>query len=253
MAESAGDESPFARVRRVGPAAPLHWVALGWRDFRAAPLASGFYGLAFAVMGALIAWVFRHAYAYVWGLSTGFLLVGPILAIGLYDLSRQRMEGRRPRLAPSLVAWRARTGSIGLFTLVLGVLMLLWSRASLVVIALFFPNEMPSFASFTSNALSTDHLEFLVAYFAVGGFFATLAFAIAAVSIPMMLDRDTDGIAAALTSIRACLDNPMPMLVWGGLVALLIGGGIATMFVGLVVTGPVMGHAAWHAYRALVE
>ena len=232
--------------------APFEWLARGWDDYRASWRASSFYGAVFATMGWLVVYVFREAPQYVWGLSTGFLLVGPFLAIGLYELSRRRERGEPPWLAPTLDAWRPNVGSIGIFALVLGVLLLVWSRASLVVIAVSFPDEMPSLKGFLANALSFDNVEFLVAYFAVGGFFAALVFAISVVSVPMMLDRNTDGVVAALTSMRACRDNVGPMLLWGGLIALVVGVGFAGWFVGLVVAVPVVGHATWHAYRAVV-
>jgi uncharacterized membrane protein len=244
--------SVLPEVRRVSMGAPFRWLARGWDDFRAAWKASAFYGAVFAGMGWLVALVFRHAYEYVWALTTGFLLVGPFLAIGLYELSRRRERGEPPWLAPTLDAWRPNVGSIGIFALVLGVLLLVWSRASLVVIAVSFPNEMPSLERFMANVLSLDHLEFLVAYFAVGGFFAALVFAISVVSVPMMLDRDTDGVVAALTSLRACRQNVGPMLVWAALIALVVGLGFLLWFVGLVVAVPVIGHATWHGYRGVV-
>lgn len=244
--------SLLPEVRRVSPAAPLAWLACGWQDFCASWKASLFYGVVFAAMGWLVVLVFRHAYEYVWGLTTGFLLVGPFLAIGLYELSRRRARGEPPSLVPTLDAWRPNVGSIGIFALVLGVLLLVWSRASLVVIAVSFPEEMPSLAGFMSNALSMANLEFLLAYFVVGGFFAALVFAISVVSVPMMLDRNTDGIVAALTSLRACRANAGAMLVWGGLIALVVGAGFALWFAGLIVAVPVIGHATWHAYKAMV-
>ena len=125
-------------------------------------------------------------------------------------------------LAPTIDIWRPNLGSIGMFALVLGVLLLVWSRASLIVIALSFPDEMPSLQGFMQNALSPRNLEFVLAYFAVGGFFATLVFAIAVVSVPMMLDRNTDGIVAALTSLRVCRENVLPMTVWAALIVILM-------------------------------
>lgn len=250
-----GDEAASALppVRRVSIEAPFRWWKLGWDDYRASWNAGSFYGAVFAAMAWLVVYVFRHAYEYVWGLTTGFLLVGPFLATGLYELSRRRQRGEPAWLAPTLDAWRPNVGSIGIFALVLGVLLLVWSRASLVVIAVSFPDEMPSLASFAANVLSLSHVEFLAAYFAVGGFFAALVFAISVVAVPMMLDRNTDGIVAALTSLRACRDNVGPMLVWAALIALTIGIGFLLWFVGLVVAVPVIGHATWHAYKALVE
>jgi uncharacterized membrane protein len=245
--------SVLPRVRKVAATEPFRWLAKGWDDFRHCWKASVFYGVVFAAMGWLVVVVFRNAYEYVWGLTTGFLLVGPLLATGVYELSRQRERGEAPNLVPTIDIWRPNVGSIGMFALVLGVLLLVWSRASLVVIAVSFPDEMPSLQGFMANALSPKNIEFLLAYFAVGGFFAALVFAIAVVSVPMMLDRNTDGIVAALTSLRACRENLLPMAIWAALIALVIGAGFLLWFAGLVVAVPVIGHAAWHAYRALVE
>lgn len=239
-------------IRPQPPGAALIWLARGWQDFRACLPASLFYGCVFAGMGMALSSVFRHAYEYVWALTSGFLLVGPFLAIGLYDLSRQRERGLPARLLPSLVAWRPNLASLGIFGLVLGVILLLWSRASLVVIAVSFPDEMPNLENFLRHVTSPDHLQFLAVYCAVGGFFAALVFAIAVVAVPMMMDRDTDGIVAALTSVSNCLENTPSMVVWGLLITALTALGFATWHLGLIIVVPVIGHATWHAYRACV-
>jgi uncharacterized membrane protein len=156
-------------------------------------------------------------------------------------------------LLPTLDAWRSNVGAIGMFALVLGVILLVWARASLIVFALFYTGDMPTVAGFVGQMLSADNLEFVFAYLCVGGFFALLVFAISVVSVPMMLDRDTDGIVAVLTSLRAFGANVPAMIVWGSIIVALTTAGFALFFVGLVVTVPVIGHATWHAYRALVE
>jgi len=245
--------STLPGVRALSAAAPFGWLAAGWRDYRACPLASAFYGVCFAAMGWLIVVTFRHAYEYVSALVTGFFLVGPFFAIGLYDLSRRRERGLPGWLAPTLDAWRPNVGAIGMFALVLGVILLVWARASLIVFALFYTGDMPTVAGFVGQMLSPDNLEFVFAYLCVGGFFALLVFAISVVSVPMMLDRDTDGIVAVLTSLRAFGANVPAMIVWGTIIVALTAIGFALFFVGLVVTVPVVGHATWHAYRALVE
>jgi len=245
--------STLPGVRKLSAAAPFGWLAAGWRDFRAHPMPSVFYGMCFAMMGWLTAFTFRHAYEYVSALVTGFFLVGPFFAIGLYDLSRRRERGLPGGLAPTLGAWRPNVGAIGMFGLVLGVILLVWARASLIVFALFYTGQMPTVAGFVGQIFSLDNLEFLLAYLCVGGFFAVLVFAISVVSVPMMLDRDTDGIVAVLTSLRAVGENLPAMIVWGAIIVALIGAGFALYFGGLVVTVPVIGHATWHAYRGLVE
>jgi uncharacterized membrane protein len=122
-----------------------------------------------------------------------------------------------------------------------------------VVFALFYTGGMPTVADFMDQIFSLDNVEFILAYACVGGVFAVLTFAISVVSVPMMLDRRTDGVVAVLTSLRAFGSNVPAMLVWGVAIVVLIGLGFALAFVGLVVTGPIIGHATWHAYRALVE
>ncbi len=255
MTANAGPQADAALpgIRRVAAMAPFRWLAQGARDFRAHPLPSLFYGVCFAVMGWLIAFTFRHAPAYVSALVTGFFLVGPFLAIGLYDLSRRRERGLPAWLAPTLDAWAGNAGAIGVFALVLAVILLVWARASLVVFALFYTGEMPTVAGFIDQMFALSNLEFLLAYLCVGGFFAVLVFAIGVVSVPMMLDRGTDGIVAVLTSLRAFGANVPAMIVWGLAIVVLVALGFALFFVGLVVAVPVIGHATWHAYRALVE
>jgi len=248
--EAADTATPVVRSVMVG--APLRWLAAGWRDFLANPVPSAFYGACFAVMGFLIYFVFGRAYQYVSALVTGFFLVGPFLAIGLYDLSRRRERGQPAWLAPTLDAWRPNVGSVGIFALVLCVILLVWARASLVVFALFFTYDMPDLHGFLAQVVSFKHVEFLLAYLCVGGFFAVLVFAISVVSVPMMLDRNTDGIVASLTSLRAFAANVPAMIAWGVLIVLLVALGFATWFAGLVVVVPVIGHATWHAYRDLV-
>lgn len=251
--EPEPQQSALPGVRRVPATAALRWLAAGARDLRAHPLPSLFYGGCFALMGWLIVFTFRHAFEYLFALVTGFFLVGPFLALGLYDLSRRRESGAPIALAPTLTAWRGNTGSLGVFVLVLTVDLLVWARASLIVFALFYTSGLPTLATFIQQFLSPDNAKFLCAYACVGGFFAAFTFALSVVSVPMMLDRQTDGVVAALTSIKVFLANLPAMLVWGALIVVLVGAGFALAFAGLIVAVPLVGHATWHAYRELVE
>jgi uncharacterized membrane protein len=173
------------------------------------------------------------------------------MCLGLYDASRRLERGERPELAKSLVAWRTKMGTMAIFGTVLLVLEMVWARASLVVFALSF-DGMPDFKGSLLKLVEPENVEFIVAYTGVGSLFAGLIFSVSVVSMPMILDRHTDAILAGLTSVRLCLTQPGVMLLWGALITLLVVAAMLPGFVGLLVVGPVVGHASWHAYRAAV-
>jgi uncharacterized membrane protein len=204
-------------------------------------------------MGVVLLLVFRFAIDYTSTLAMGFMLMGPFLCIGLYDLSRQRERGQPVNFAASLVAWRENPGGIGIYVLILTVVFLVWARASLVTFALFESRAMPTWDAFFVQLAAMQNVGFVVAFFGVGLIFASLVFAFSVISIPYLLDRRADAVTAAAVSVMALVQNPVAMLVWAGLIALLIGFGLLTGYVGLLVTGPLIGHATWHAYRDLVE
>jgi len=216
-------------------------------------MSSLFYGLCFAGVGGLLLLTLRHAVQLVTAVTTGFMLVGPFFAIGLYELSRRREAGEPSTLAPTLTAWRRNLAAIGIYSLILIVLYLLWARATMVMFALFYQGGMPTLAGFLAEVAKFDNLEFLVAYVLVGAVFAGLVFAFSAVSIPMMLDGNQDAVTAMLASFLALTRNLPAMLAWAGLIVVLTAIGFATALIGLIVTMPLVGHATWHAYRALVE
>lgn len=249
---AASQHFAFPTVRRVGASRPFAWLAAGAADFGAAPAASLFYGLCFAAMGWVLSFVFNNAVQYTSGLTMGFLLVGPLLSIGLYDLSRQREHGTAPGLGSSIVAWRGNVGAIGLYVLIVTVIFLLWARASLVVFALFYSEAMPTLTGFLQQIVSLQNVEFLIAYFAVGMIFATLVFAISVVSIPYLLDAQVDAVTAAAASCLALARNPGAMIVWAMLIVTATGLGFETAYLGLAVVVPLIGHATWHAYREIV-
>lgn len=243
--------APPVQLRLLELTAPFQWLRLGWQDFMRAPAVGLFYGCFFALMGWSLVWLFRHAPVYVLALSAGFLLLGPFLCLGIYDVSKKLEHSTPPTLAESLTAWRARAGTMAIFGGVLLILELLWSRASLIVFALSF-NGMPDFKGSLLALFNPENLTFIIAYVAVGGVFAGLIFCISVVSIPMILDRQTDAITAGITSIRLCVEQPAVMLLWGTLLSLLVAAAMLPWFAGLVVVAPVLGHASWHAYRASV-
>lgn len=230
---------------------PLRWLARGWRDFLRAPAIGLFYGAAFMVMGWALAKVYEQAPAYVMALAAGFLLMGPFLCLGLYHVSRALERGERPDFGASLLAFESRMGPLAIFGFVLLVLEMLWGRATLVVFAVSF-DGMPDLKGSLLALLDPENLGFIVAWLAVGAVFAGLIFAVSVISIPMLLDRPVDAITAGLTSLRLVLTQTGVMLWWGALVTLLVVAAMLPWFAGLLVVGPVLGHASWHAYRAAV-
>lgn len=238
-------------LNRLSFGAPLRWLALGWRDFVRCPGIGCFYGTCFALMGWTLMLVFRHAPAWTLALSAGFLLVGPFLCLGLYEASRALERGERPDLGSSLLAWESNLGTMAIFGGVLLILEMLWGRASLIVFAVSF-DGMPDFKGSVLQLLDPQNLGFIVAYLAVGGVFAGLIFAVSVVAIPMILDRQADAITAGLTSLRLVLTQPLVMVWWGALITGLVVLALLPWFLGLLIAGPVLGHASWHAYRAAV-
>jgi uncharacterized membrane protein len=236
-------------VRRLGGSAPWRWLARGLRDLRAAPGIALFYGLCFWGMAATLGAVFRHKPEYTMTLVSGCLLVGPFLAMGLYDASRRLERGEAPALSHSLTCWDQHLGSMGLLVLVVILLELLWGRASLVVFAVFFDTGMPSTATVLDAVFNPRNWQFLAVYLAVGGTFAALVFCSMVVSVPMILDRDTDAITAALGSFRVVFENTAVMVLWGAMVVVLTLAALWPWGAGLVILGPWLGHATWHAYR----
>lgn len=231
---------------------PFRWLARGLQDVRAAPGIAVFYGVCFWCMALLLGWVFRTRPEYTMSLASGCLLLGPFLAMGLYDTSRRREAGLKPQLSESLTCWDSHMGSMGMLVLVLVVLELLWGRASLVVFAVFFNTGMPSTTGVLQAVFNPQNLEFVLVYLLVGGAFAALVFSTSVVSIPMILDRDTDALTAGITSMRVVLENPAAMLLWGLLITAIVALSLWFWGVGLLLAGPVLGHASWHAYRAAV-
>ena len=252
-AGAASSDSVFSLpLARLQFADPVNWLKLGWSDFQRCPRIGLFYGLCFFAMGHALLALFQKAPEYLLALSAGFLLMGPFLCLGLYDASKaMQTHDHRPSLRASLNAWRPTKSTMAIFAGVLLILEMLWGRAALVVFAVSF-NTMPEKANLLAMLLDPENIGFLVTYVLVGGVFASLIFVTSVISIPMIMDRQVDAISAGLTSIRACLQNPGVMLFWGALITGIVLLSLLPFFLGLLITGPVIGHATWHAYRHIV-
>lgn len=241
------DELPFvAPCRRLAPRAPLRWIRLGWADLKAAPRQSLSYGALMVVISYLITaatWRFGNVGLYL-GLVSGFVFVGPWLALTLYAISR-RLESNRPvSLRRSMRdAGRAISNAM-VFAVILTVVFLVWARAATMV-HVFFPSmHDPGPAAL---------LPFFGVGTAVGAVFSAIVFAASAFSLPMLMDRQTDTVTAVVTSVNAVLRNKPAMALWALLIVGSVIAGALTAWLAFTVLLPLIGHATWHAYRETID
>lgn len=248
---------PYAdRVVVVTTEQPFRWLAAGWRDFRAAMGVSVAYGLIVVLVGfALSVLLVGAGLLYlVLPLIVGFMLVGPALTVGYYRISRDLEAGRPPGFGAALLAWRANPGPLLGFGLAQVCFLVVWMRFAALVFAICFPYSMLGVQSLLNATLFTrDGLVFLAVGTAVGGVMAAIAFAASAFSLPLLLDRKVGVLEALVTSVVAVVLNAPAMMVWAALVVLFAVAGLALGYVGLAVTLPLLGHATWHAYRAVIR
>ncbi len=245
-----------ARIRTVTLDHPWRWLALGWRDARATPAVSLAWGALFAVAGFLLLVGLQAAgldYLIV-PLGLGFALVGPLTAVGLYEVSRRRRAGATTSLVQSLAGARRNTGQLALLGGMLMLAFIAWVRLAMLEFMLFFAASPPPLDGLYHAVLTSDRgAAFLLVGGATGGALAALVFAMSAVAVPMLIDRPhCDAVTAMLTSVEACRRNWIAMVLWAFLVALTTLAGLTLFFAGLVVALPVIGHASWHAYKDLV-
>ena len=246
-------KSRFARDLPMGAA--FGWLRAGWRDLTTMPVPSLLYGLLVVLLSTFVLaslWSFQWDYILFPALA-GFLVFAPALAIGLYEKSRA-LENGEPVSLERMILPRPRSGGQILFTgAVLCGLALLWMRAAIIIYALFFGvKPFPGIDHVSGMLFSTQTgAAMLVVGSFVGALFAAFSFAISAFSLPMMLDRDVDALTAMGHSWALVVKNLGPMLVWGMIVLALFLLSLATGLVGLVVVFPLLGHATWHAYKAV--
>lgn len=243
------------QVRKVPPREVFHWLQLATHDIREGGLVSPLYGGVFVLAGYGMTFGLSHlGMAYLITPMIGsFLLIAPLLALGLYQISKDVEEGRKPRLIRALTAWRRNPYHILTAGLVLMLFVMIWARLNVVAFALFFPYTPIDFAAFVGQMLSWQGIAFTLFITGLGTCFAGFAFITNVITLPMMLDHDIDVFGAGLVSVVAVFKNPRTVALWAALIVVITGIGLLTAFVGLALTLPLIGHASWHAYRALVE
>jgi uncharacterized membrane protein len=249
-------ENAFVEIRAIELEAPWRWIAAGWADMKRMMPVSLTYGAVFtAIAIALTLGLARIGMvSLVLALAGGFLLVGPILAVGLYEGSRRLERGETVRGRDILLAASRAPGQLALLGLALMLIYCAWIQTAFLLFMFFMGTQpLPPIEDFVTNLLLTTRGVALLTVGTIeGAALAALVFTISAVSAPMLMDRPVGVSTAILTSVRAVRINFKPMALWAVLVAALIALGLLTLFAGLVLVFPLIGHATWHAYRDLV-
>jgi uncharacterized membrane protein len=257
MSEQATARPSEPVVRAIGVQDVVDAVAAGLRDFRAAPVYGLFFGAVYTLGGMLVvlsAFVLDLSYL-AYPLAGGFTLIGPFVAVGLYEVSRRRETGQP-------LSWRGVLGvvvaqrkrELAYMAFVTIFVLIIWMYQVRLLIALFLGLNPPgSVDAFLGMLVSTpEGLLFLLVGHVVGALLALVLFSITVVSFPLLLDRELDFVTAMITSVRSVTTSPVPMVGWAAVVVILLIVAMAPFFVGLLLVLPVLGHATWHLYRKLV-
>jgi uncharacterized membrane protein len=246
-------ESRRFGARSVPLLRPLGWLAAGWRDFMRCPLPGVVHGLLLALFGGTIFWLARDQFWLLSGAFSGFLLVAPVLATGLYAVSRALLRDGHASLATALSAWRPRDGRLVVFGILLAFAGTGWVMTSAALITGFAPAPVRNPEQFVRVVLLAESGHLFEIWLALGGVLAAPVFASSVVAIPLLLDREVGVLAAVFTSWRVVMENPAPLALWAALILALTLAGMASLMLGLVVVVPWLAHASWHAYRDLVD
>jgi len=250
-------QAPLPAVRRIQVADLRDVLIKGLDDFEAYRSDVIFLCLVYPLVGIALTWL---TFGYellplLFPLASGFALVGPVVAVGLYEMSRRREQGTSINWIDAFGVVRSPSfGAILMLGLALLTVFLLWLLAAYGIYQLTLGPEPPaSITAFTRDVFTTSAgWVMIIVGVGVGFLFAVLVLAISVVSFPLLLDRDVGLYKAVGTSIRAVAENPSTMAVWGLIVAGGLVIGSIPLFIGLIVIMPILGHATWHLYRKVV-
>jgi len=252
LAEKALQESRSFGVRRIPMLRPLGWLAEGWRDLWRCPLPGLLHGLAMALLGGLMLATLKDHFWLLAGAFSGFLIVAPVLATGLYAISRSIDRGESPNFRVALAAWHPRDARLVVFGGLLGLAGTGWVMTSAALITGFAPAPVRTPLDFIQVVVLAENGVLFESWLVLGALMAAPVFASSVIAIPMLLDREIGVLGAVFTSWRVVMEHPLPMAFWAALIMLLSLAGMATALAGLVIVVPWIAHASWHAYRDLV-
>ncbi|MDH4440434.1 MAG: DUF2189 domain-containing protein [Rhizobium sp.] len=248
---------PKFRINRLTLSDVADALADGWRDYRTYPLFGLFFGAIYAVGGVFIAVMLTY-YHLPWMIipvAIGFPLVGPFVAVGLYEISRRHQSGEPVGWASVLAeVFRQRERQLSWMAFVVLFIFWIWIYQVRLLMALLLGFRIPAtLNAFAELVLTTPAgLTFLAIGTVVGAVLATILFTATVISMPLLLDHEPDFVTAMLTSMRTVIENPVPMLAFGLIVAISAFLAMLPVFAGLLVVLPVAGHATWHLYRRAI-
>lgn len=228
------------------------WLKKGWNDMAETGWRGCVYGGIFALMGYLIAYIYGNFWQATMGVTAGFFLMGPFVCCGIYELSRQKERSEPLSLRQSFFAFQRNWKAVAFFAILLTFMMIVWARVSIVTFALFAEQSYPTVQAMLSQIFSLQNIEFLFVWTLIGSVFASLVFSIALVTVPTLIDQDTDMFTAAFASANALWAHTLTCFVWAILIVIIIGTSLILFKPLLLITAPWIGHATWHAYKSLI-
>lgn len=252
MQSASEERNPKLNLPPVPALHILTWLQRGWRDLQRYPSIGLAHGALMALFSVVMLVVAHDRFWFLAGAFSGFLLVAPVLATGIYAVSRAHEQGERVNFALVAAVWRSGNLRHIRFGLLLALAGTGWVMTSAAMITLWATVPINTPADFIKHVVLADGWLFN-AWVLLGGLLAAPVFASSVIAMPMLLDRDVNVLTAVLTSWRVVMANPVLMAAWAGVLMLLTLLGMATAMLGLVVLMPLLGHASWHAYRDLVR
>lgn len=240
------------KIRDVPSTSPIKWFKSGIKDFKKNLVPSFLLGMVYVILGMSMLWLAWEKPLYMTTIVASFLLIGPVIAVGFYCMSRTLEQGGKPRMSQGFDALKFNAVSLISFSFVLAFIVGVWALIATVVTALYASSLALGDDILLSLINNDQFISFVIIYLIIGFVFSVLAFSISVISVPLITDKKTDVITAMITSVQAVKKNPIAMLSWAFMIATMIFLGMLFFYVGLAITLPIIGHASWHAYRDLV-
>ena len=232
---------------------PLHWLALAWKDVERCPTAGVTHGLILAIIGGGLFWFARHEFWWIAAMLSACMIVAPLLATGLYEISRRLERDEEATLADAFRIWTCGDKRLIHFGLLLALSSAGWLLSSAALVHWMLPASVHTPADFVRLVVLQANVGLFEIWVLMSALIAAPMFASTLVTIPLLMDHPTLTIQQAVqTSWRVVAMNPFAMACWAGLLCLFTALGIGSAFLGLLAVVPMLGHASWHAYRDLV-